>query len=281
MLAIIGGSGFYYLGRDIEKIDVITPFGHATVHKAKLHNDEEILFVPRHGDDHSIPPHRVNYRANIYAIRKLGATTAFATYAAGILNDYKVGDLIMLEDFIGLFIQQQSFFNDLPIRSPQPKGSGFMTEGQSCVNSALLHKLKTSGFRAELTHDFSSGMKHTNMNEPFDKELQKAIIEIAAVDKIKIKKNGVIVTTPGPRFESKAEIAFLKKTGANLVNMTSAYEIALMRELEMPFAALAIATNYGAGLSKKAPSAEEVLEQTNKARDKINVILNQLVDFVE
>lgn len=239
MLAIIGGSGFYYLGRNIEKIDVITPFGHATVHKAKLHNNEEVLFVPRHGDDHSIPPHRVNYRANIYAVRKLGARAAFSTYAAGILANYKVGDLVMLEDFIGLFVKNQSFFNS-----------------------------------------FSSGMKHVDMNEPFDRKLQNAIMEITSANKIKIKRKGIIVTTQGPRFETKAEVAVLRKTGANLVNMTSAYEIALMKEAELPFAALAIATNYGAGLVKKPPNTEEVLEQTGKARDKINVIVNQLVDFI-
>ncbi len=240
MLAIIGGSGFYYLGRSIDKIDVITPFGHAVVHKAKLHNNEEILFLPRHGEAHAIPPHKVNYRANIYALKKLGTRAIFATYAAGILNDYKIGDLILLEDFIGVFSPYQSFFND-----------------------------------------FSAGMKHVEMNEPFDSDLQNSIMEIASVNKIKIKRKGIIVTTQGPRFETKAEVAFLKKTGANLVNMTSSYEISLAKEAEIPFAALAIATNFGAGLTKKAPNTEEVLEQTNKARDKVNVIVNGLVDAVE
>ncbi len=238
MLAIIGGSGFYYLGKEVDKIPVITPYGNVEVIKAKLYSKDEVLFIPRHGEDHSIPPHKVNYRANIYALQKLGASAAFATYASGTITNYKPGDLVLLEDFLG-FNTPITFFDD-----------------------------------------FSAGLKHFDFTEPFDKDLQNAVLEIANSLRIKIKKGGVVATTTGPRFETKAEIKALKKLGANLVNMTSAYEITLFHEMEIPFAAMAVATNYACGISKKRLSTEEVMEQMNNAKPKINLIINGLVDYV-
>ena len=238
MLGIIGGSGFYKLGKTIDKIPVITPYGHVIVNRTKVHK-EEILFIPRHGESHNIPPHKVNYRANLYALKKAGATVLFATYAAGIVADYKIDDLILIEDFIG-FNAPITFFDD-----------------------------------------FSSGIKHTDFSQPFDSEWQNAVLEAAAAEKIKIKKGGIIATTHGPRFETKAEVQILKKVGANLVNMTSAYEITLAKELELPLAAIAIATNYAAGITKKKQSAEEVFSVINKVKPKINSLLQEIIMNVE
>ena len=238
MLAIIGGSGFYYLGKELDKIPVITPYGNVEVTKAKLHSKDEVLFIPRHGEAHIIPPHKVNYRANIYALNKLDASAVFATYASGIISNYKPSDLVLLEDFIG-FNAPITFFDD-----------------------------------------FSDGLKHMDFTEPFDKNLGNAVLEIANALKIKIKKGGIIVTMPGPRFETKAEIKALKRMGANLVSMTHAYEATLLHELEIPYAAIAVANNYACGISKKRLSLEEVIDQMDKAKTKINLIINGLVDYV-
>lgn len=238
MLGIIGGSGFYYLGSEMDKVPVITPYGNVEVIKTKLHSKDDVLFIPRHGEAHAIPPHKVNYRANIYALNKLDASAVFATYASGIISDYKHGDLVMLEDFIG-FDTPITFFDD-----------------------------------------FSGGMKHMDFTQPFDKNLKNAVLEVAGALKIKIKKGGIIATTPGPRFETKAEIRALHRLGANLVSMTHAYEATLLHELEIPYAAIAVATNYACGVSKKRLSTEEVIEQMDKTKTKFNLIINGLVDYV-
>lgn len=236
MLAIIGGSGFYHLGKEIDRIPVVTPYGNTEVVHARLHGKEEILFIPRHGASHSIPPHRVNYRANIYALKKLDASAVFAAYASGVISKYKPGELILLDDFIG-FDAPATFFDD-----------------------------------------FSSGIKHIDFTEPFDSALQDNVLEIAAALRIKIKKGGIIATTRGPRFETRAEIKALRQMGANLVNMTSAYEISLLREMEIPFAAIAVATNYACGVSKRRLSAAGAIAQMNKA--KIDQIINELVEYI-
>lgn len=245
MLGIIGGSGFYKLGKTIDKVPVITPYGHVIVNRTKVHK-EEILFIPRHGEGHTIPPHRVNYRANLYALKKAGATVLFATYAAGIIADYKVEDLILIEDFIG-FNAPITFFDD-----------------------------------------FSAGIKHTDFSQPFDQEWQNAVLEAAVAEKIKVKKGGIIATTHGPRFETKTEIQILKKVGANLVNMTSAYEITLAKELELPLAAVAIATNYATGINvskktkkQKQKNAGEFFDVIDRVKPKINSLLQELILNVE
>lgn len=236
MLAIIGGSGFYGFGnrKNSEMIDVTTPYGIATIEKIKIFKST-ILFLARHGKDHRYPPHRVNYRANIYALKKMGATAVFATNACGVLAKYKPGDIVMMEDFIGLW-------------SP-----------------------------ATFYDDFSAGMRHTDFTEPYDKELQNMIFACAKYNKIRIKKDGIAVTTTGPRFETKSEVRYLKKTGANLVSMTASYEAILMKEMEIPFAALAICTNMATGLSRKPVNQEDVLETFTKTKEKINTLVQELV----
>jgi len=237
MLAVIGGSGFYELGTEKEKERVITPYGDAEVSFIKL-NKNELLFIPRHGKNHVIPPHKVNYRANVYALKKLGAKAALGSYAAGIISKYKPKDLIILDDLI-------------------------------------------CGGCHTYFDDFSDKVTHVDMSEPYDKKLQKLIIEAAGIHDIKMKKGGIIVSTSGPRFETKAEIKMFKKLGANLVNMTSGPETVLMREIEIPFAGISTGTNYAAGISKKKLTAEEVFDCMKISKNRINLIVEELTKFIE
>jgi len=235
MLAIIGGSGFYNLGAKPETEHVFTPYGDATVIRVRMLK-EEVLFLPRHGTMHHLPPHKINYKGNVYALKKLGATATFATYASGIISKakYAVGDLVLLEDFIG-FNAPITFFDD-----------------------------------------FSSGIRHADFTEPFSKRMKEAVEETAMACRIKLKKGGIIATTIGPRFETKAEVAALAKIGANLVSMTNAYETTLMREAEIPFAAIAIGTNYATGIAKKQLNESEIMSEMTRAKGKINAIVSEL-----
>ncbi len=237
MLAVIGGTGYLGLGKVLEKEEVITPYGHATVDRVKV-LDEELYFIPRHGEGHELPPHRINYRADVYALKKLGVTAILATYACGAITKYKPNDLVMLKDFIA-FNTPVTFFDD-----------------------------------------FSNGIKHADFTEPFDFELCERTREIASAEKIRIAEGGIVATTQGPRFETKAEVAALKKMGANLVSMTAGYEIILAHEVEIPMAGLAIVSNYACGVSKTPLIHDEIVAMTEKAKGKIDPIIGGLLEVV-
>lgn len=234
MLAVIGGTGFYKLGRKIEDLDVITPYGIAAVEVVSVAG-RKMVFLPRHGKGHTIAPHKINYKANVAALEQLGVTGVLSFYSSGIIGKYKPGDIVLVDDFIGLWTP------------------------------------------ATLYDDFAGGMKHVDFTEPFSRDMKKILEEVAAVNKIKVKKGGVMAATRGPRFETKSEIKLLKKAGANLVNMTCGYEMALLGESEIDFASVAIAANYAAGVSKKPLSAEETLEVSNKAKGKLLTLIQGFV----
>jgi 5'-methylthioadenosine phosphorylase len=126
--------------------------------------------------------------------------------------------------------------------------------------------------------DFSQGMRHVDFSNPFSSKMQEHLLESASVNKVKLKKGGVIVTTPGPRFETKAEVRFLKTTGANLVSMTSGYEMTLLGEAGFEFASIIVATNYGAGISNKPLDHEEVISEMKNATEKVEKII---ADFLK
>ncbi len=234
MLGVIAGTGIYSFGTEMKKKIVKSAYGNAGVFEATVAG-KKIIFVPRHGKGHTIPPHKINYKANVSALSKLGVKKVVSLYSAGILSDYSPGDIVLAEDFIGLWTPTTFFDN------------------------------------------FSEGMRHVDFSTPFSTKMQKMLLEVASVNKIKLKEGGVIVTTPGPRFETKAEINFLKKTGANLVNMTSAYEMSLLGEADIDFASLVVASNYGAGISKKPLDHEEVLASMSEATGKVGTLLSGFV----
>ncbi len=237
MIGIIGGSGFYFLKGKNDRINVKTPYGTVAVQKAKIHG-KDVVFIPRHGREHDLPPHKVNYRANIYAFKKLGVDAVLGIYASGIISKYKPGDLVLVDDFLGMFTPI-TFFDD-----------------------------------------FKGGIKHVDFSQPYDRELQTLVLGIAKANRIQMKKDGVIVTMVGPRFETRAEIKALKSMGANLVSMTHAYEATLLNELEIPYVAVAVGTNYACGISKEKLSSEEVLEHMEVAKKRLIPIIDNLIKEV-
>jgi len=238
MLGIIGGSGVYSVAKRVDMRNVITPYGVSVVEKIRFPSKKYAWFVARHGQGHFIPPHRVNYRANIYALKKLGVTAVLSTHAVGVISKYKVGDLILLDDFIGLQM-----------------GDTFYST-------------------------FLRGLRHIPMCEPYDKKLSGLVYDVAKAKGVRIKKGGVVFTTNGPRFETRAEIKAIKKLGANLVSMTASHEAILVNELEIPLVSIAIGTNYACGLKHSNPDAEEVLDIVSKSKTKISSILNLLVSKI-
>lgn len=235
MLAFIGGSGFYNLGKKVQKHNIETEYGDVVLQEVELAG-EKLLFLPRHGEQHSVPPHKINYKANIAALKEMNVSAVFSVYASGVISEFKPGELVLVDDFISPWIQ--STFYD----------------------------------------DFSKGVKHTDFTNPFYKKMQQDLLEISVKKDISLKRGGIIATTFGPRFETKAEIKALKTMGANLVNMTCGHEAPLIGEMNIPQVAIAVATNYACGVSNKPLTAEEVFETLERDKTKVVDLLEEMLN---
>lgn len=230
MLGIIGGSGLYNLVKGRERISW-TNYGTSAVVLGKL-SGKPCAFIARHGKTHSIPPHRINHKANISALKELGVDEILSVCSVGIISRYSPGDIVIVRDFLSFCSEPKTFFDD-----------------------------------------FSKGLSHTDMTEPYDKKLIERLRRAARISKLTIMDNAVIAHAPGPRFETKAEIKAFGKLGANIVGMTSVPEAILSNELEIPFANIAIATNFACGISKRPQSAGEVLATARSREEKIRKLL--------
>jgi 5'-methylthioadenosine phosphorylase len=234
MLGIIGGTGIYSLGK-MEREEIRTPYGKVVAYSGKIRGGDA-LFIPRHGEEHGTPPHRVDYKANIWVMKEKGVEGIVAFYASGVIAKYKPGDLVLLEDFIGFY-------------SP-----------------------------VTYYEDFREGIRHADMSEPYSRKLSALVKQRAAEAGVRLRKGGIIATTTGPRFETRAEIRALEGMGANLVNMTSAYEAALAGELGIPLCGIAVATNYAAGIKgKKELTHQDVLEHMEGANGKVKKVVEAAV----
>jgi len=225
-LAFIGGSGIYdpAILENLKSLDIFTPYGRA-VYDVGTYKGREFIFMARHGAHHSIPPHEINYRANIYALKKLGVTDIISTAAVGSLNpDYKPGELVLLDQFIDLTKSRAGTFYDGRLR----------------------------------------GVAHIDMTEPYCAHLRKDILKAGKKMKIKIHPQGTYICTEGPRFETPAEIKAYRMWGADVVGMTNVPECQLAREAEICYATISMVTNFAAGISKTKLTHSEVLECMEK-----------------
>ncbi len=234
MIGVIGGSGIYGLGK-MEKEIIETPYGKVSVRVGRI-GEEEIVFIPRHGEEHGTPPHKVDYKANIWVMKEKKVEGIVAFYAAGIIDKYAPGDLVLLEDFIG-FYSPVTYFDK-----------------------------------------FEGEIKHADMSEPYSGKLAQDVTAAAKRAGIVLKDGGIIATTTGPRFETKAEVRVLRNMGANLVNMTSAYEAALAGELSISICGIAVGTNYAAGIKgKEKLTHKEVLDCMKESNEKIKKIVGEFI----
>ncbi|SPF54960.1 putative 6-oxopurine nucleoside phosphorylase [Candidatus Desulfosporosinus infrequens] len=197
-----------------------TPYGLVEPIVGKLAN-REIVFMNRHGRNHATPPHLVNYRANIWAIRDLGVRKVLATAAVGSLSStFQLGELVLPDQFL-----------DFTKNRPQT----FYEGGQK-------------------------GVLHVDMTEPYCAAARQVIMEASAHVGLQVKNGACYVCTEGPRFETPAEIRMFQRLGADLVGMTSVPEVVLARELGMCYASIGMVTNEAAGIAKHPLTHAEVME---------------------
>ena len=232
---IIGGSGVYSLELERPKrLLVRTPYGRVELEEGLL-SGKEIAFLPRHGRRHGVPPHLVNYRANLWALKERGVRRVIGIGACGSLDPrIKPGDLLLFRQFL-------DFTKGRP--------STFFEGGRR-------------------------GVAHVDMTEPYCPELTSLLFQTAKELGLPVHDGITYACTEGPRFETPAEIRMLRLLGAQVVGMTGVPECVLARELELCYAGLGIVTNPAAGLSGKRLTHTEVIEQVSSLREKLTKLLS-------
>ena len=226
--ALIIGSGWDSLAGDASGAEVETAWGvpSAPVHRLCF-GDCNVLTLARHGEGHTLPPHKINYRANIVALKKLGADSIIALNTVGVLSD--VGD-----------------------------------SGQIAVPDQLLDY--TSG-REHTIYDGRRGeVEHIDFTEPFSADLRTGLLGAAAKAGIDCYDGGVYATTQGPRLETAAEVDRLERDGADFVGMTAMPEAAIAREVGLDYACIAMIVNRAAGRGD-VPIHDDVEASTAAARN--------------
>lgn len=226
--ALIIGSGWDNLAGDDSGAEVETAWGvpSAPVHRLCF-GDCNVLMLARHGEGHTLPPHKINYRANIVALKKLGADSIIALNTVGVLSD--VSD-----------------------------------SGQIAVPDQLLDY--TWG-REHTIYDGRRGVvEHIDFTEPFSADLRAGLLGAAAKAGVDCYDGGVYATTQGPRLETAAEVDRLERDGADYVGMTAMPEAAIAREVGLDYACIAMIVNRAAGRGD-VPIHDDVEASTTAARN--------------
>ena len=233
MLAIIGGSSLDTLAalENVRRVEVDTPYGAPSgplIH-GRL-RQREVIFLARHGENHQWPPHRINYRANLWALRAQAVTRVISVATVGgVVEAFAPGTLAVPDQIIDYTWGRASTFFD----------------GDSGRADAV------------------AGVKHIDFTQPYDEALRASLLRAAQRIGEPLYGGGTYAATQGPRLETAAEISRLVHDGAHLVGMTGMPEAALARELDLPYAALAVVVNAAAGVGASGraidlPAAETV-----------------------
>ena len=220
--AIIGGTGVYdpKLLSDLKEESVRTPYGLIEV-QSGTYQGVRVAFLARHGREHSVPPHKINYRANIWGLKALGVQCVLATAAVGSLNPAMTpGEFVIVDQFLDFTKSREQTFYD----------------------------------------GGDSGVIHVDMTHPYCPELRRTLVETGRELGLAVHERGVYVCTEGPRFETPAEIRAYRMLGGDVVGMTSVPECVLAREAGMCYAAMAMVTNMAAGISDNPLTHDEVVE---------------------
>ena len=243
-IGIIGGSGLDdpSILEGTEDLEVDTSFGKpsSSLKIGKI-KGVDVVLLARHGRDHSIPPTQVNFRANIQALKDVGCTHIIATTACGSLREeIDRGHLVILDQFIDFTRHRKiSFFEK-----------------------------------------FEHGeMKHTPMAEPFDNNLRAILIKKCKELGIYCHEKGTVVTIEGPRFSTKAESNMFRIWGADVINMSIAPECALANEIGIPYAAIAMSTDYDCWKDDEEPVTFEAVLEIFK--NNVSKVTNLIVGVME
>jgi 5'-methylthioinosine phosphorylase len=247
MLAIIGGSSLDTLAalEGARRIEIDTPYGAPSgpLIYGRL-QQREVIFLARHGEKHQLPPHRINYRANLWALRAQAVThiVAVAT-VGGIGSEFGTGVVAVPDQIIDYTWGRASTFFD----------------GENGPMAS------------------AGGVKHIDFTRPYDESLRARLLRAARRLGAPLHDGGTYAATQGPRLETAAEIGKLARDGAHLVGMTGMPEAALARELALPYAALAVVVNAAAGTGASG-QAIDLLAAEAVARTAMTRVVRILIE---
>jgi len=241
LVAIIGGSGLTNLKNlEITRREVVrTPFGEPSAPLVFGHlGGQQAVFLARHGHGHTIPPHEVNYRANIWALKEVGANQVIAVNAVGGITPAMTSGSLVFPDQI--------------IDYTYGRNHTFFGNEQKAVT-------------------------HVDFTFPYCEELRLSLIAAANRARLPVAPKGTYAATQGPRFETIAEIRRLERDGADIVGMTGMPETSLARELSLCYACIAVVANPAAGKAAGTISLKEIERTLESGMEKVRSLLEQVL----
>ncbi len=247
MLAIIGGTGLSSLPlvSSVEKVSISTPYSEIPVEITRLMlGKTPVLFIPRHGSQHKIPPHKINYRANIWALKQAGVTQILGINAVGGISEQ-------------------------------------LAPGSFAIPDQIIDY--TWGRHSTFFEDNLTEVVHVDFSQPFSSSLRAALlastmsVNLATVHKFSVLDGGTYGCTQGPRLETAAEVKKLERDGCDLVGMTAMPEVVLARELGLEYVMLALSVNWGAGIGVSEITLEDIHAVLNDGMKFVHAVI---ADFV-
>lgn len=244
-LAVIGGTGLYKLAdlHGVESHEPDTRFGRPSgpVRVGQL-GGHRVAFLARHGEGHSVPPHRINYRANLAALQAVGARRVLALNTVGGISE-RFGPRVL-----------------------------------ACPDQLIDY---TWGRVSTICEEPGGEVLHIDFGEPYTTSLRHDLLAAAATAGVPLVDGGCYGATQGPRLETRAEIARMRRDGCDLVGMTGMPEAGLAREMELEYACLAIVANWAAGAGPQVDEVitlQDVLDNVAVASAHLPTLLNALLD---
>ena len=238
-IGVIGGSGFYSFLTGTERLSITTPFGDPSddVVIGELEG-RRVAFLARHGQGHRFPPHRVNYRANLWALRSVGVRQVLAPCAVGSLKpEHGPGTIVVPDQVVD----------------------------------------RTWG-RAHTVYDEVGPVVHVGFADPYCPRGREAVVSVAREAGKSVVDTGTMVVINGPRFSSRAESVWHQQAGWTVVGMTAMPEAAIARELAMCFTTVALVTDHDAGVdSEDSVTHEEVLKVFASSLKGLKAVLRSAV----
>lgn len=244
-LAIIGGTGLYALAdlQDVETHQPVTRYGAPSGPiRTGLLGGKRVAFLARHGEGHSVPPHKINYRANLAALKAVGAQRVLALNTVGGISE-RFGPRVL-----------------------------------GCPDQLIDY---TWGRISTLCEEAGSDVLHVDFGEPYTPTLRNKIVSAAASAGVALVDGGCYGATQGPRLETKAEIARMRGDGCDLVGMTGMPEAGLARELGLDYACLAIVANWAAGAGPDPDeqiTLDDVLANVEAASAGLGLLLSTMLE---
>lgn len=239
-IGVFGGSGFYSLLDEVERVEVETPYGPPSAPPAVGElAGRRVAFIPRHGERHQFPPHAINYRANVWAMRELGVSWVLGPCASGSLQPHvRVGDFVVCDQYVD----------------------------------------RTSG-RRDTFYDGPEAV-HVSAADPFSPVLRDLLVEGCRELGVPVHDGGTVVVIQGPRFSTRAESRWFTAMGWEAINMTAYPEAHLARELELAYANVALITDYDVGLEGTEGLPPVTADEVVRAFNANNARVRELIGWV-